>query len=137
MNKKIQNHEKYNINCLLKCKYNWFSEKSKKHIWRGLYACIDEKCTSLFEAKIKNTKKDLLNIESLSNEIFCTLLLKYEEKNFHSKRISKVPRICGDERKELGLKLANHGVSNVLSENVIKNIEKNSKGDCYKLVYLI
>jgi hypothetical protein len=125
LNKKLEN---YKINCYLKSKYNWFSQNPKKILWSGVFVCIETDCQNIYNAKIKNKKIVVNQIESINNEHFCTIELNFEEKTTHTEKVTKTQRCSGTERMDLGQELVNKGVLNVLCNNIIENQNNQNNG---------
>lgn len=104
---------KYNLKCVLSCKYNWLKADSSRKkdctYWRGIFFCIN--CKTNYKTEIKNQpnlcdKNTFLEIE------FDDILLCKELKK---------TRYNGEKREILANEIKLKGYSKLKSENIIYN----------------
>ena len=102
--------QKRDINCYLKCKFNWFKKKDSKKksspFWYGQYYCME--CNNEI-------------IVSIISDMFICMNIFIKEKDSHEKKVSKKIRCIGKQRDIQLNDIRLNGSLNCQTENVLAN----------------
>jgi len=119
LSERIQNK---GVNCWLKCVFNWIrkknSLKTSSPFWNGLYRCID--CSKSFKAQIHQESKD-----NLDNK-YVLVFIEYKEQMNHKEKVNGKIRCVGDKRTQQAKELLIDSTCNVISNNILENLSKES-----------